>query len=112
MTKVKMFHISKEQKILILKEEMSKTFITTINGKVNLLDLCETIGIKDRVAYFNLIERKVESKSRTMNNDYEVVKLIHDRGLIFNNGLEIRKVDKNIFNLYPSVDIIERRERK
>jgi hypothetical protein len=112
MTKVKMFHISKEQKILNMKEEMSKTVVATVNGKFNLLDLCETIGIKDRITYFNFIERKVENKSRTMNNDYEVIKFIHDRGFIFKNGLEIRKVDKNIFNLYPSIDIIERRERK
>jgi hypothetical protein len=112
MTKIKMFHISKEQKIIALKEEMRKTFITIPDGRISLLDLCEKVGIKNRITYFNFIEKRVESKSRTINNDYKVVKTVHDRGFVFNNGIEIRKVDNNIFNLYPSIDIIERKERK
>lgn len=95
-----------------LKEEMAKKFVKIPDGQISLLDLCEKVGIKNRITYFNFIEMRVEGKSRTINNDYKIVKTVHDRGFIFNNGIEIRKVDKNIFNLYPSIDIVERRERR
>jgi len=98
--------LTKEEKQELLKQEMVRTKVPAISydSYFTLLDLCEKIGIKTRVQYFNMIERPV-------NSLFEVRKIVHDYGLIFNNGIEITHVKKEVFKLYPDIEIKEIRKR-
>lgn len=103
---------TKEEKAFLLKEDMKNTRINTLDGKVTLLYLCEEIGVKMRIKYFNMIKEQVKKADRTINNSFEVVKKVHDYGLVFNNGFEIRSVDKRVFCLYPNVETKEIKKRE
>jgi hypothetical protein len=114
--------LSPEQKALILKEYMALVKINTPYppGKDNLFNLCDKVGIKQRIAYFNMVEKPVTTKARkaklALTKDVippktEIRKVVHHYGLIFNNGFEIRNVDKKVFDLYKDVEVKEVRER-
>ena len=82
-------------KQLELKPKMNRIMINTLDGKQTLLHLSETVGVRNRVRYFN---------------NTESGKKVFDRGLIFNDGFEIRGVDASCVN-YTNAPIIEKRER-
>lgn len=103
--------LTKDEKAKLLKEEMKLMIINTTYGKDNLFNLCERIGISSREQYFNNIEEMVPEKDRTINNITHVVKVVHDYGLTFKNGLTLRHINKRVYSLYPSIPINEIRER-
>jgi hypothetical protein len=89
---------------------MLTIFINTVDGRKNLLKLVQSVGIKNKVVYFNKLEKKAPKAVRTMNNPTVIADVAHDFGFIFNDGLEIRHVSKPIFN-YSTAEIVKKRER-
>ena len=102
---------TKEKRAEELKEQM-KTMRVMIPewGWSDMFDLCENVGIKNRVAYWNEEEKALPKSKRSIKNITEVREVIHEYGLIFNNGLELRNIDQKIWSLY-SAEVIRRRER-
>lgn len=89
-----------------IRADMYDMIVNTPSGRRRLTDLCDNIGIKARVAYWNYVERKALKL-----NEFETVEKIHDRGLIFNDGFEIRHVDPKVFAYFKGVEIVKKRER-
>lgn len=100
----------KEQARLETEEEIRSTVFNTLNGKLNLAGHVAKVGIKNKVLYFNMVERKAPKKEWSILKPTVVKKVIHDYGLIFNDNIEIRHVSKKIFDFYSN-EIIEKRER-
>ena len=75
--------------------EMKGVTIITLVGSSSLISLIETVGVKNRVRYYNNVATG---------------KKIHDNGLVFGDGFEIRGVSKR-FADYSDAEIIEKRER-
>lgn len=90
-----------------LRAKMRKQTIETFKGKTNLRELVETVGVRTRVEYWN----DIEITTKSVNATFRIERHIHDYGLIFNDGFEIRHVDKTFFN-YFDCPIICKRERK
>lgn len=102
--------MKKEERISKIKEEMRSIYVNTLTGKSSLFDLCEKIGVKERVRYFNFIERKAPKKEWSIDKPFVVKKITFDYGFRFNDGFEIRHVSRRIANVYDA-PIVEVRER-
>jgi flagellar basal body-associated protein FliL len=102
---------AKATKIAKKKEPMKDIIVNTLSGKSGLYDLCEVVGVKERVLYYNMIEKKAPKKIRTIQNPFVVVKDVFDKGFVFKDGFEIRHVDSKFWSLYNE-NIREVRERK
>jgi len=94
----------KEEKLLL---KMEYTTVETLTGKTNLRFLVEHIGVRARVEYWN----NVEIVQKSTQSTFRIDRLVHDYGLIFNNGFEIRHVAKEFFS-YIQCQVITKRERK
>lgn len=90
---------------------MDKMIVFTPDNSYSMLYLCDTIGIKSRILYYNMIERPVPKSYKTINNMTEIRKVVHNYGLLFKNDLLIKHVDKSIFILYSEAPITEIKER-
>jgi hypothetical protein len=77
-------------------------------GKIPMKDLIKDVKVK--VAYFNLKECLKPKGKRTIGEEFEVKEIEHDFGFIFNDGTEIRHVEKCVYN-YVDAEIIRKRER-
>jgi hypothetical protein len=97
----------KDIKKVPTEDEMKLILVNTLTGKMSLSDLCFKVGISKRVQYFNMVEKR----SKSIEAPFRVVKVVHDLGFIFNDGFEIRHVNSKHFNFFPSIDVLERRER-
>lgn len=109
--KVKKFNSSAEEKREALEKYMSETMINTLNGRVSLFDLITKVGVLNKVEYFNYIEKKAPKSVRSIKNPTVTVDETHDYGLKFNDGFEIRHIDKMVFK-YCSAEVLRKRERK
>lgn len=100
--------MTKEQKAEVKKRiveyEMDHEIVSTMDGKFSIHKLATEHGVKNRVQWFNIVEVK-------KGDDYVKSKRTHDYGLIFNNGLEIRRIKKKYFDYFKDVELIEKRER-
>jgi hypothetical protein len=85
---------------------MKEVFVNTLEGKSTLYDLCEFVGVKKKIKYFN----HVEKRTKDIKNPFKVITKVFDYGFVFNDGFQIRHVSKGYWNLYP-VDVEEIRER-
>jgi len=94
---------TKEQVIEQTEMEMSFVQINTLDGKVSLLSLIKNVGVKNRVRYFNNVEKRC-------GISFAPVKKIFNHGIIFNNGFEIKGVNSKYVN-FTKAPIIEKRER-
>lgn len=95
-----------------VENTMFETYINTPDGRYNLLRYVSINKVINRVIYYNLVEVLLPKKKRTLESGYfEIKKVCHNYGLIFNNGFEIKNVQKQIFNFFDTAEIIERRER-
>ena len=78
---------------------------------MSLKYLISQVGVKYKVEYVCNIEKKAPKKDRTCNVMFIVKCEVHDLGLVFNNGLEIRHVDKDVFK-YCSGEVIRKNDRE
>lgn len=102
---------TKEDKRIEILEAQKAVMVNTFDGKESLYHLCEEIGIKERVEYFNMIEKLKPKKIRTLLEPTHVIRVVSDRGFVFNNGFEIKGVEAKVFNLYPDIKLKEIRKR-
>ncbi len=101
----------KQQKKQDLLASMKLMLINCIECRKSMHHLCEEIGIKKRIEYFNMVEKLKPKGQRSVKNPFHTVRVVHNRGIIFNDGFEIKNVESKIFKLYSDADLIERRER-
>ncbi len=102
----------KDRKIQDKKEPMKEVMVNTLDGKMSLYDLCEVVGIKERTAYFNFIEKKASKKEYSIKKPTVVKKIVFDKGFTFNDGFQIRHVESKYWKLYSEAPMVEIRERK
>jgi hypothetical protein len=97
-----------------LEAEMQNAQINVwVNEKferIALLELITNIGVKEKIVYWNYVEKPAPIKIRTSLNPTVIKSVTHDYGLVFNNGAAIRHVSQKVFN-YCSGEIIKKRER-
>ena len=86
---------------------MYDLIVNTYTGRKRLTDLVDNVGVKARVVYWNSVQVKKPGLQ-----DWQTVKKVHDHGLVFNDGFEIRHVETKIFNYFKGVEKIEIRERQ
>ena len=89
-------------------EEMRRIWIHCPDRNRSLWDLASTEGVTRRIEYFAEIGRPTGSCD---NGGWKIETKRTDVGLVFGNGLEIRKVDEKYFNFFKNVEIIEKKER-
>jgi hypothetical protein len=89
------------------RKAMYDMIVNTLSGRKRLIDLVDNVGVKTRVKYWNYVEKK-DPKTHT----YKAVVKVHDHGLIFNDGFEIRHIEVKVFGYLKGVPIEMRRERK
>ena len=90
-----------------VENEMARTWLHLPARTRSMLEMVMMVGIAKRVRYSNLQERKVKGGGGTM----EVVNIVHDYGLIFNDGTEIKHVSKDIYKYFKNHEVIDKRER-
>jgi hypothetical protein len=95
------------KKRAIVRALMYDMIVNTPTGRKRLTDLVDNVGVRSRVVYWNNVQVK-----RAGIQDWQTVKKVHDHGLVFNNGFEIRHVETKIFNYFKGVEKIEIRERQ
>lgn len=103
---------TKEERQADLIDSLVYENVLTTKGRFTLYELIYKIGVKRRLSYFNFCEVLVKKELRTSENKYTIKKIVHDRGLEFNNGVLIRKIKDAVFKLpFESKENIEVKER-
>jgi len=90
------------QKEKSFKNKMECTFIETLNGRRRFSELAD-IGCAKRIQYFNMVNKPDKKHPQP---DY-IQKVIHDLGLVFSDGAEIRHVESVFFNYFNGTEITE-----
>lgn len=98
-------------KLKAIKDKMATILINTLSGKRTLYHLCYNIGVEKKKSYYDMIEMPAPKEIRTINNPTVISKVVHDYGLVFADGFEIRHVDKRYWQLFD-VENIEVHSRK
>ncbi len=95
------------QRVEKLEEEMKHTAVATPEGYKRLFELVEKHGVKNAVYYFNTVEKRISG------NVFKKEDIVFDQGLIFNNGLELRRIEKHFVNHFKKagVEVMMKRER-
>lgn len=93
------------------EEKMQLTMINTFDGKFSLFDLCERIGVRERVEYYNMIEKLGKAGTRPTRLP-PPEKVVHTYGIILNDGFEVKRIEKSVYNLFKNKPLKEVRERK
>jgi len=89
------------------RKAMFDMIVNTFNGRKRLTDLVDNVGVKTRVKYWNYVERK-----NPKTNTFVAAPKVHDYGLIFNDGFEIRHIESKVFTYFKGVPIELRQERR
>jgi len=71
--------------------------INTPSGKITLRYLIDEIGVSKGIRYCNEVEKRAPKNLYSATNPFVVQKITHTLGLVFNNGLAIKHVDKAVF---------------
>lgn len=96
-------HLKKEK----LDELLKKQIIHLPEYSTTRYHLCYGVGIKNRVQFFNKVEKPIPLKERQIEYTTRVVEIIHNLGFIFKNGVELVHIEKKVFNNFKDVDIIK-----
>lgn len=90
-----------------LENEMRLYSVTTPDGIKKLWSIVGLDGVKAIIYYYNRVERK------SNGNIIKVEDVIFDQGLLFNSGLELRRIEKRFVNYFKKAgaEVVMRRER-
>jgi hypothetical protein len=86
---------------------MYDMIVNTPTGRKRLTDLVDNVGVKSRVVYWNYVQRKKPGLQ-----EWDTIKWVHDRGIIFNDGFQIRHVEPKVYNYLKGIPKTEIRERQ
>lgn len=97
----------RQQRADSLTEEMKTYKVATPEGYKRLSDLVDQHGVQNAVYYFNTIEKRIAG------NEFKKEDEIFDQGLIFKNGLELRRIEKRFVNYFRNngCEVLMKRER-
>jgi hypothetical protein len=109
----------KTEKAEIAKEkfeaEMQRIWVNVwVNEKFErktIFDLITNIGVKEKIIYWNYVEKPAPIKIRTSEHPTVIKYVVHDYGLVFNNDAAIKHVSQKVFNYCKDVETIKIRER-
>lgn len=98
----------RQQRTESLMDEMSRCIVATPEGLKKLGAIVDQYGVKNAVYYYNTVEKKVSGMVAFKKED-----VVFDQGLIFKNGLELRRIEKRFVNFFRDngCEVVEKRER-
>ena len=87
-------------------DEMKRIRVHLPDKSYSLWELAETRGVAKRIEYFAIIGRPTHQ----IANPWIEERIVHDWGLIFGDGTELRGVDVRHYNFFKDAEKIEKRE--
>lgn len=87
-------------------DEMKRIRIHLPDRSQSLWELAETKGVSQRVEYFNIIGRPTHQVAVPWVEE----RIVHDWGLVFGDGTELRGIDIRHYNFFKNAEKIEKRE--
>lgn len=87
-------------------DEMRRIRVHLTDKSYSLWELVENRGVVQRIEYFAIVGRPTHQ----IANPWIEERIVHDWGLVFGDGTELRGIDVRHYNFFKNADKIEKRE--